>query len=148
MKRTERIREILNKTPDTKYFEDRTSAGWRLVAVEWERESETRPEQPGRYVEEVPFGLRVADDCQHLEEDPSEMEALTYLLELVVQDISLPRMAEQLNQKGYRTREGSSWGAVSVFKILPRLIEAGPRIFSDSKWQERRRQLTRVAWNS
>ncbi len=147
MKRTERIREILNREPDTKHFAERVSAGWRMVAVEWEREAEG-PEERGHHIEEVPFGLRVADDCEHLEENPAEIEALTYLLELVVQDISLPKMADQLNQRGYRTREGSPWGPVSVFKILPRLVEAGPRIFSDSKWQERRRQLARVAWNS
>jgi hypothetical protein len=148
MSRTQRIRDTLNRVPDTKYFEDRTSAGWRLVAVEWETESEAGLESPTRHVAEVPFGLRVAADCQHLEENPPEMDALTYLLELVVQDISLPRMAEQLNNKGYRTREGFPWGPVSIFKILPRLVEIGPRIFSDSKWQERRRQLANVTWNS
>jgi hypothetical protein len=43
----------------------------------------------------------------------------------------------------YATREGLKWNPVSVFKMLPRLIEAGPKIFSSEEWQQRRRQQVR-----
>ena len=51
----------------------RQSAGWRLVAVEWERDT-TEPFRGERV--EVPYGMRVARDCHHLEENPEESEIL------------------------------------------------------------------------
>jgi hypothetical protein len=86
----------------------------------------------------------VANDCTHLEENPSEMDALTLILELIVQDRSLSHMAETLNQKGFRTREGSKWTVVSVYNMLPRLIEVSPRLFTTEAWIERRRQISAV----
>src|SRR5713226_5766728 len=38
MKKTERIRETLPAWPDRDYLRQKEVAGWRLVAVEWERE--------------------------------------------------------------------------------------------------------------
>lgn len=148
MAQTERIREVLRTAPDPNYFNERTAAGWRLVAVEWEREGETDEQESGRRREDVPFGLRVAHDCQHLEEDPAEMEALRLMMELVVQDISFPHMADELNRRGYRTRDGFKWDLVSVFNMLPRVIEVGPRILHSEQWLDRRKQLPKIAWNS
>jgi hypothetical protein len=34
------------------------------------------------------------------------------------------------------------WTPVSVFQMLPRLIEVGPSIFHSAEWEERRRKLT------
>jgi hypothetical protein len=33
------------------------------------------------------------------------------------------------------------WTPVSVFQMLPRLIEVGPKIFSTREWQERRENV-------
>lgn len=86
-------------------------------------------EQPPRKLEEPPFGLRVADDCFHLEENPTEMQVLHAMIGLIVQDISLPRMAEELNRRGFETREGKPWNAQpsapSASRILPTHIIAG-----------------------
>ena len=84
----------------------------------------------------------------HLEEDPSEMKALNTMMELIVQDISMQRMADELNRAGHATRGGNPWTAVSIFQIFPRLIELTPQIFNEEGWRTRRRELGRVAWNS
>lgn len=148
MAKVERIREVLMTTPDPEFFKKRAEAGWRMVAVEWEREGEADEQESRRRQEEVPFGLKVSHDCQHLEENPTEMEALRLMMELVVQDISFPRMADELNRRGYRTRDGFKWDLVSVFNMLPRVIEIGPRILHSEQWLARRKQLPRIVWNS
>ena len=142
----ERFREGVNEVPDATFFERRAEAGWRLVALEWERTGEGVEAQPRRETrEEVPYGLRVASDCHHLEEDPEEFRALTLMMEQIVLDLPLSRVAEALNDAGIRTRQGLRWDRVSVFNMLPRLIEVGPQMFSGEEWQLRRRRLFEVA---
>ncbi|MGH9745825.1 MAG: recombinase family protein [Candidatus Acidiferrales bacterium] len=141
----ERIRESVEGSLDPEYFKLREKAGWRLVGVEWERESAAgsapAPERELR-AEEPPFGVRVGGDCEHLEENPQEMQFLLSMMELIIQDISLTKVAEELTRKGYRTRKGTEWGPVAVFNMLPRLIELTPRIFRSEEWVERRKRLT------
>ena len=147
MAKLERIRESLEGSLDPEYLKQREKAGWRLVGVEWEREAEV-PEQaeaeakPGSRVEDPPYGVRVGGDCEHLEENPDEMQFLLSMMELIIQDISLTKVAEELTRKGYRTRKGGEWGPVAVFNMLPRLIELTPRIFATQEWVERRKRLT------
>jgi len=141
MAKMERIRETVTGPLDTEYIRKKTDAGWELVAVEWQRPAEGVEPEPARSGEDVPYGARVANDCARLEENPPEMNALMLILELIVQDRSLSNMAETLNQAGYRTRDGSKWSVVSVYKMLPRLIEASPRIFTTEAWIERRKQI-------
>ncbi len=114
--------------------------GWKLVAVEWEREL---PETKGAASppEEVPFGLQVARDAARLEENPSEQKILFLMMELTIQDGPYSTIAEELNRRGYRTRQGMRWTPISVFQMLPRLIEVGPRIFATQEWQERRARM-------
>jgi hypothetical protein len=152
MKKTEWTREILTTWPSYEYVKQKESAGWRLAAVEWQRETEAEPprEAPegSRFGEEIPFGTRIANDCLHLEENPSEMEILNCLAEMIVLDLSYPRMADALNRREFRTREGKPWTPLAVFKLTPRLIEVAPRILSGAEWETRKKQLSRVAWNS
>lgn len=114
--------------------------GWRLAAVVWERER-PEPEPEWRVYDVVPFGLRVAPDCIHLIEDPQEREIILTALELIVQDYPLWRVAAEFNRRGFRTRENAAWTAASVFDLLPRLIDIGPRIFSSEEWAARRRRV-------
>ena len=127
-------------------------AGWTLIALEWEREVETsstpEPEQLPAAAEEIPFGLRIGSDCRHLEDDPLEMQTLRFVAEMIVQDISFTSMADALNVREYRTRDGRPWNAAAVFKLTPRLIEVAPRILSGAEWESRKKQLYRVTWNS
>ena len=144
MSKVERRREMVTGPLDPEHVKQRTDAGWKLVAVEWERPGEGMEPGGGGRKDEAPFGSQVAGDCAHLEENPPEMNALTLILELIVQDRSLSNMAEALNQQGFRTRDGSKWTAVTVYKMLPRLIEVSPRIFSRDAWIERRKQIPTI----
>lgn len=149
MAKIERLREAVHGKLDLEDMQRKYSAGWRLTALEWEREAagdETTAEPDNLH--ELPFGLRIASDCMHLEEEPAEMRALNTLMELIVQDISMQRMADELNRAGYTTRSGKPWTAVSIFQIFPRLIELTPQIFREETWRGRRREIGRIAWNS
>ena len=149
MKKVEWIREGLSTWPSPEYIRNKEEAGWRLVAVEWERETEAEPGTPQTALtDEIPYGTRIAGDCVHLEDDPTEMAILNVLAEMVVQDVSYKRMADTLNERAFRTRDGKPWTSVAVFKLTPRLIEVAPRILSGAEWENRKRQLSRVSWNS
>ena len=128
MAKSERVREVLSTPLTQEYLREKARAGWRAVAVEWQRDGEE--ERAGGLREEVPFGQRVAEDCRHLVEEPAEIEALAVMLEEIVADRSLSTVAEELNRRGFRRRDGARWTQVSVFNSLPRLIEVAPRIYS------------------
>jgi len=145
MARLERIREVLSKPLEPEYVKLRAEAGWKLAAVEWEREVAEAAEAPRQVGEEVPYGMRVGDDCLHLVENPGETQVLIQMLDGIVQDNPFSKIADDLNRGGLRTRNGSKWEAVSVYNMLPRLIQVGPRIFSSEEWQARRKHLTRLA---
>ena len=76
-----------------------------------------------------------------LEFHPRERMVLTQMMDLVVQDFPFSSIASDLNEKGFRTREGKLWNQVSVFKMIPRLIEIGPGLFSTAEWAARRAKL-------
>jgi hypothetical protein len=135
----ERLHEKITQLKEG-YVEERMAQGWRLAGVEWERDALGGAARPVRR-EEVPYGLRVSDDCQHLEEHPDEVECLTVMMELVVLDEPISRIASGMNAKGLRDRKGLPWTAVSVYRLLPRLIETGPHILSPEDWSERRRKV-------
>ncbi len=156
MKKIDRIREKVTILPTSMYLSKMHDAGWSLVALEWEREIEI-PGKAEAYAEdasaevgteEIPFGLRIAADGRHLEDDPLETRTLKFLAEMIVQDISFNSMADALNVREYRTRSGQPWSPASVFKLIPRLIDVAPRLLSGSEWESRKQQISKVAWNS
>lgn len=152
MKKMEWMREDVSGWPSPETIKQKQNAGWRLIALELEREVEVAApsEHPPKaaLIEEIPFGTRIATDCLHLEENPAEVQILNHLAEMIVQDVSYNHMAEALNQRGFHTRERKPWTALAVFKLTPRLIEVAPRILSGAEWENRKKQLSRVAWNS
>jgi len=148
MARTERLRETAAPTLELSYFTQRAAAGWRLVAIEWEREVPGEAAEPARKLAPVPYGLRVSDDCLHLEENPLEMQVLKMMIEFIVQDFSISRIAMELNNRDLRTRDGQAWNQVNVFQMLTRVIEVAPQIHPTQDWAQRRKQLGQVAWNS
>jgi len=137
MKKTQRVRQLVSGPLAEADLKQQTEEGWKLVAVEWEREVEA-PE--GQLPGDVPFGLRIAGNTQHLEEDPMEREILVHLMDLLVQEGSYARVANEINRRGYRTRQGTPWSPVSVFEMLPRLIEVGPYLFRSPEWEKRKPQ--------
>jgi hypothetical protein len=83
---------------------------------------------------ELPYGMRVASDCHHIEEDPGETEVLRIVLRMVTQDRPLSKITDELNQREYRTRAGNQWTMSDVFRLMPVLVDNGPRIFADAAW--------------
>jgi hypothetical protein len=144
MAKVERIREMVTGSVDLEYVRQKTEAGWKLVAMEWRREIAGDETEQAIIVEDIPFGLRIATDCSRLEEDPQERAVLVQMMDLIVQDYSITLTASELNKRGLRTRSGGFWTPVSVFKMLPRLIDVGPHIFSSDDWEARRERLLKM----
>jgi hypothetical protein len=125
--------------------QQRVTAGWQLVSLEWRRElpDSERPTE-GAYPEEIPYGLRISEDCKRLEVDPGENQTLLQMMEMLVQDFSFSSIASDLNEKGFRTREGKRWNPVAIFNMIPRLIDVGPRLFSTEEWEARRQKFAKM----
>ena len=140
MPRTERIRQSTAGQLTWDQIKNFQNQGWRLIALEWERQVPEGETSDASDHEAPPFGLRVSADCSSLVEDLSENETLLAMMELIIQDGPYSSVAEELNRRGYRTREGSKWSPVSVFEMLPRLIDAGPRILASKNWQQRKQE--------
>jgi len=140
----ERIRDVISGPFSPDIMQQRMAAGWQLVSIEWRRElPEQEAPTEGAFSEEIPYGLRISDDCLRLEVDPRENAALVLMMELMVQDFPLSNVVSDLNEKGFRTRAGKPWSRVTVFNMLPRLIEVGPRLFSTEEWETRRAKFAR-----
>lgn len=141
MPRSERIRRAVLGEIDFNELRQFQEEGWKLVAVEWERDLPGEPLAAAHEAaaEKPPFGLRVKDGST-LESDPRETEIMVAMMELLIQDGPYSFIADELNRRGYRTREGTIWTPVAVFQMLPRLIEIGPAIFSTEEWHRRRQQ--------
>lgn len=135
MMKIERLRQAVSGRLNESELREQAAKGWKMVAIEWEREVEIATEH---LPDDIPYGLRVAAESRRLEENPQEREILVQLLELLVEEGSYSRIAEEINRRGFRTREGTRWTPVSVFEMLPRLIEVGPHVFRSAEWQKRR----------
>jgi hypothetical protein len=141
----ERIRDVISGPFSEEILRQRTATGWQLVSLEWRRElPDSEHPTEGAFHEEIPYGLRISDDCQRLELDPAENQALLQMMEMLVQDFPFSSIVSDLNEKGFRTREGRRWTPVAVFNMIPRLIEVGPRLFSTEEWESRRQKFARL----
>jgi hypothetical protein len=144
MPRLQHTREILINPLSASDLDRRAAGGWRPVAIIWERQVSDDEPALADITEPVPYGLKIAEDCIALEQDMQEREALIVMLEMIIQDKSLSEAADELNRRGFRTRHNSKWTPGSVFDMLPRLIEVGPRVFTSDEWVVRRRKLMSV----
>jgi hypothetical protein len=143
MSRLQRVREVPSGL-SPEYVNQKVKDGWKLAAVEWEREVDEPAAALAPLSEDVPYGLRVSADCKRLEENAAEKQALVLMMDLIVQDAPLSLVAEELNRRGLRTRAGANWTPGSVFDMLPRLIQVGPKIFSSNEGAARTRHLFRL----
>jgi hypothetical protein len=144
MAQKERIRETLSSLPTLEHLVERVEAGWKLVAIEWEREAATAADTREKQVEEIPYGLRVSDDCTGLVESETERQIIITALDMIVEDRPLSQVADELNRRGHQTRKGKDWTPSALFTLLPRMIQVGPRVFSSEEWSRRRQRLPRV----
>ena len=137
----ERIRDVISGPFSPDVLKQRTAAGWQLVSIEWRRElPESEAPAQGAFSEEIPYGLRISDDCQRLEIDPVENRTLMLMMELL--DFPYSSIVSDLNEKGLRMRDGRPWSRVAVFNMTPRLIEVGPRLFSTGEWNRVRQRFS------
>src|SRR6202049_4713015 len=104
----ERIRDVISGPFSPEIMRQRTVAGWQLVSMEWRRElPESEAPSPGAFAEDIPYGLRISDDCQRLEIDPTENAVLMLMMELLVQDFPYSSIVSDLNEKGLRMWGGA-----------------------------------------
>jgi hypothetical protein len=141
----ERIRDVMSGLFSPEVIQQRTKAGWQMMSIEWRRELPAG-EAPteGAFDDDIPYGLRISEDCSRLEVEPTENRTLMLMMELLGQDFSYSSIVSDLNEKGFRMRDGGPWNRVAVFNMMPRLIEAGPRLFSSEDWKRLRQGLTRA----
>ncbi|HEY3615324.1 MAG TPA: hypothetical protein VGK96_00845 [Candidatus Sulfotelmatobacter sp.] len=140
----ERIRDVISGPFSPEVIRQRTAAGWQLVSLEWRRElPESEAPSEGAFSEDIPYGLRISEDCQRLEIDPTENRVLVTMMELLVQDFTYSSIVSDLNEKGFRMRNGKPWNRVALFNMTPRLIEVGPRLFSTEEWRKLRQRFSR-----
>jgi hypothetical protein len=149
MPKKERMREPLTGSPTLEYLNQRMGDGWKLVALEWEREASAgtglaEVSAQAESVEEIPYGLQVSSDSLRLVENPTETQIIIRALDMIVEDCPLSEVAEDLNQRGYRMRNGKPWHPAALFSLLPRMIDVGPRLFVSQEWVTRRQRLPKV----
>jgi hypothetical protein len=144
MANAERFREVITELPHPESWKAKMDEGWRPVAIEWERDADRSESDRGQLKQEVPYGLKVSEDCRHLEEDPDEKAVLKLMLALIAGDHPLSKIAEELNRQGYRMRNQAEWTQVSVFHMLPRLIEIAPEILSADEWTSNKKRILRA----
>ncbi len=142
----ERIRDVISEPFSPEIIRQRTAAGWQMVSIEWRRElpDQEAPTEGTAFNEDIPFGLKISDDCKRLEVHPQEHQALMVMMEGLVQDFSYSAIVSDLNEKGLRQRNGRAWTRIAVFNMIPRLIDVGPRFFSSDEWDKRRQKFTRA----
>lgn len=145
---TQRSRDLVGGPLSLDYFMRRAADGWTLAAIEWAREVEApegTTEAPTFEIklepDEIPYGLRIGDDGLHLEPNPVETTVLLLILEKIVMEKRLSQIADDLNLRGFRTRRGTRWTSSTIFDVLPRLIEVGPKLLKSPDWRERRTQI-------
>ena len=132
----ERVKDRISGPFSPTLITERQKAGWQLVSLEWRRElPESETPHESEHMEEIPYGLRLSDDGMRLEIDPYENSVLMQMMDLLSQDFSYSQIVSALNERGLRTRTNSPWDRVSLHKMMPRLIEVGPRLFAEDKWK-------------
>ena len=140
----QQTRDIVTGELTLDYFVQRASEGWKLAAVEWVREAEASAGAKEQLAAAVggaaalPYGLQFSASGLELEENSLEMAVLLLILEQIIREKRITEIASQLNQQGYKTREGTSWSSSAVFNLLPRLIEVGPAVLKSPAWEQRR----------
>lgn len=134
------LRDEVDSPVSLDYFHQRTSEGWKLKAVVWERADEGAASAALEEELATPYGIEVVPDTARLQPKPDELEVLKSILEMVVVEKGVTNIAEDLNGRGFTMRNGKPWTSTAVFNLLPRLIEAAPDILKRDDWHDRRKR--------
>lgn len=144
MPRKERLREPITNFANPEYLTKRAAAGWRIAAIEWERDVAEGTDDVPELSEEIPYGMRASEDGARLIENPTESEIVILALDMIVDDCPLSQVSAEINRRGYRMRDAKPWTPIALFHLLPRMIQMGPRVFSSEQWTTRRAKLRQV----
>ena len=120
-------RDLVEHPVSLDYFQRRVANGWRLKAIEWEKVGAT--EAAGSTTQktaDAPYGLALVPETAALQPNAGEIDVMMTILELIVVEKGVSYIANELNARGYRTRQGSRWTSPAVFDLLPRLIDLRP----------------------
>jgi len=99
------------------------------VVAEWERETLSERTSAalqakadrGEYTGgKVPFGYKVSEDGQTLEENPAEQRVIEAILTYRDAGLSLRKVADRLEKRGMYNRNGNSFSASSISNIEKR----------------------------
>lgn len=145
MKTPERLREVMLQPLTAERLEAMATEGWRAAVVVWERPGGGKADPAAWSRQEVPYGMRISEDCLYLEEHREETRAMIAMMEGIVADQPFSRIAEDLNKRGFNTRSGGPWTQTAVFDLLPRLIECGPQLLNREEWISRREAVLSAA---
>src|SRR5580698_1029652 len=102
MATTQRLRDVLTGSPTLEYLNHMTASGWRLIALEWERDSDSPESEspvPAMQEIEVPYGMQISEDGWHLIESAAEMRVLMSAINMIVDDYSMSGVADELNRQ-------------------------------------------------
>ena len=66
------------------------------------------------------------------------------MMEMLAQDCTYSGIVRSLNSKGYHMRNGRPWNRIAVFRMIPRLIEVGPKFFNSEEWEKRRLRFSKA----
>lgn len=135
------IRDRVQEPITIEYFQHRLSEGWKLKAVEWEKEADVLAGSDEERTQDVPYGLEIAADAERLRQNTEEISVLLAVLEMIVTEKRLSLIADELNIRGYRMRSGTRWTPMAVFELLPRVIDMGPELLKSSEWRQRRERI-------
>lgn len=135
------IRDRVQEPVTIEYFQKRLSEGWKLRAVEWERDEAGEVTGEAGGTAAVPYGLEIGADAERLRQNAQEIAVLLAILEMIVTEKRISLISDELNQRGFRTRAGSRWTPTAVFELLPRVIDMGPELLKSSEWHRRRSQI-------
>ena len=144
MAQKERIRETLSGLPTLEHLVERAEAGWKSVAIEWERDAAGRGWPPPSTSGRNPLRPARLRRLTGLVESQTERQIVIVALDMIVEDRPLSQMADELNRRGYTTREGNPWTPSALFSLLPRMIQVGPNVFRSEEWVTRKQRLPRV----
>ena len=93
----ERIRDVIHGPLSEQLMRKRADAGWQVISIEWRRELPGDAPAGSIDTEDVPYGLRLSEDCLRLEVDQEENRVLMQMMELLVQDFAFSSVSKSLN---------------------------------------------------
>jgi DNA invertase Pin-like site-specific DNA recombinase len=90
----------------------------RELIVERTKAALNEKRSRGESVGVLPLGKRLASDGVHIEDDPTEMQAIAMARMWFAKSGNLRETARQLDEAGFKTRNGSKWHPEQVKRML------------------------------